>query len=87
MSSRKVALQRIAKAMSVGDMDHVPEWFTEDFTLHDPSPYAALKRGGGPAPLLARLEALIRTQREPSAPRAQPKALPPPSGLPGEQTG
>jgi predicted ester cyclase len=23
--------------MSAGDIDHVPEWFTEDFKLHDPS--------------------------------------------------
>ena len=23
--------------MSTGDLDHVSEWFTEDFQLHDPS--------------------------------------------------
>jgi hypothetical protein len=37
MSSKKAVLLRIAEAMSAGDIDHVPEWFTEDFKLHDPS--------------------------------------------------
>ena len=37
MSSRKAALLRIAEAMSAGDIEHVPKWFTEDFKLHDPS--------------------------------------------------
>ena len=37
MSSRKDFFLRIARAMSAGDIDHVAEWFTEDFTLHDPS--------------------------------------------------
>ena len=37
MSSKKAALLRIAQAMSDGDIEHVPEWFTEDFKLHDPS--------------------------------------------------
>jgi hypothetical protein len=30
-------LLRIAEAMSAGNIDHVPEWFTEGFKLHDPS--------------------------------------------------
>jgi predicted ester cyclase len=37
MASRKDFLLRIAAAMSAGDIDHVSEWFTEDFKLHDPS--------------------------------------------------
>jgi len=37
MSSRKNFLLRITGSMSVGDIDHVAEWFTEDFKLHDPS--------------------------------------------------
>jgi predicted ester cyclase len=37
MSSRKAALLRIAEAISAGDIEHVPEWFTEDFKLHEPS--------------------------------------------------
>jgi ketosteroid isomerase-like protein len=37
MSSRKNFLLRIAGSMSVGDIDHVAEWFTEDFKLYDPS--------------------------------------------------
>jgi predicted ester cyclase len=37
MSLRKAVLLRIAEAMSTGDIDHVSEWFTEDFKLHDPS--------------------------------------------------
>lgn len=37
MSPRKAALLRIAQAMSAGDIEHVREWFTEDFKLHDPS--------------------------------------------------
>jgi predicted ester cyclase len=37
MPSRKAFFLRIAAAMSAGDIDHVPEWFTEDFQLHDPS--------------------------------------------------
>ena len=37
MSSRKNFLLRIAGSISVGDIDHVAEWFTEDFKLHDPS--------------------------------------------------
>ena len=37
MSSRKDFLRRIAGSMSAGDIDHVAEWFTEDFKLHDPS--------------------------------------------------
>lgn len=35
--SRRAFFLRIAEAMSTGDIDHVPEWFTEDFKLHDPS--------------------------------------------------
>jgi ketosteroid isomerase-like protein len=37
MSSRKDFFRRIAKSMSTGDIDHVADWFTEDFKLHDPS--------------------------------------------------
>ena len=37
MSSRKAVLLRIAEAMSAGNIDHVHDWFTEDFKLHDPS--------------------------------------------------
>lgn len=37
MASNKAVLLRIAEAMSAGDIDHVPNWFTEDFRLHDPS--------------------------------------------------
>jgi ketosteroid isomerase-like protein len=37
MSSRKDFFLRIARSMSTGDIDHVAEWFTEDFKLHDPS--------------------------------------------------
>jgi predicted ester cyclase len=37
MSSRKDFFVRIARSMATGDIDHVPEWFTEDFKLHDPS--------------------------------------------------
>lgn len=37
MSSRKSFFQQIARSMSDGDIDHVAEWFTEDFKLHDPS--------------------------------------------------
>jgi predicted SnoaL-like aldol condensation-catalyzing enzyme len=37
MSSRKDFFLRIAKSMSSGDVDHIAEWFTEDFKLHDPS--------------------------------------------------
>ena len=37
MSSRKDFFRRIARSMSTGDIDHVAEWFTEDFKLHDPS--------------------------------------------------
>ena len=35
--SRKEFFLRIAESMSAGDIDHVAEWFTEDFRLHDPS--------------------------------------------------
>jgi ketosteroid isomerase-like protein len=35
--SRKDFFLRIAQSMSTGDIDHVAEWFTEDFKLHDPS--------------------------------------------------
>jgi predicted ester cyclase len=44
MSSRKATLLRIAQAMSAGDIEHVSEWFTEDFTLHDPS-YGGFRAG------------------------------------------
>jgi ketosteroid isomerase-like protein len=37
MSSRKDFFIRIAGSMSTGDVDHVAEWFTEDFKLYDPS--------------------------------------------------
>ena len=37
MSSRRDFFQRIAHSMSAGDIDHVADWFTEDFKLHDPS--------------------------------------------------
>src|SRR5215475_12453924 len=37
MSSQKNFLLRIAGSLSAGDIDHVAEWFTEDFKLHDPS--------------------------------------------------
>ena len=37
MSSRKDFFLWIARAMSAGGIDHVAEWFTEDFQLHDPS--------------------------------------------------
>jgi ketosteroid isomerase-like protein len=37
MSSRKPFFIRIARSMAVGDIDHVAEWFTEDFKLYDPS--------------------------------------------------
>ena len=37
MSSKKAVLMQIAEAMSVGDIDHIPDWFTENFALHDPS--------------------------------------------------
>jgi ketosteroid isomerase-like protein len=36
-SSKKAILLRITESMSAGDLDHVSEWFTEDFKLHDPS--------------------------------------------------
>jgi predicted ester cyclase len=44
MSPRKAVLLRIAEAMSAGDIDHVPEWFTEDFELHDLS-FGGLRSG------------------------------------------
>ena len=37
MSSRKEFFVRIARSMAAGDIDHVAEWFTEDFKLCDPS--------------------------------------------------
>ena len=37
MSSRKEFLLQIARSMSAGDIDHIAEWFTEKFKLHDPS--------------------------------------------------
>lgn len=37
MSSRKDFFRRIARWMSAGDYSDLAEWFTEDFTLHDPS--------------------------------------------------
>jgi predicted ester cyclase len=37
MSSKKDFFQHIARSMSAGDIDHIAEWFTEDFKLHDPS--------------------------------------------------
>lgn len=37
MSSRKQFFRRIATSMSTGDIDHIAEWFTEDFRLYDPS--------------------------------------------------
>jgi predicted ester cyclase len=37
MSSRKEFFIRIARSMAAGDIDHVADWFTEDFKLHDPS--------------------------------------------------
>lgn len=48
MSSKKDVLLRIAAAMSTGDIDHVPDWFTEDFKLHDPS-YGGFRSGHGGA--------------------------------------
>ena len=36
MSNKDLLLQA-AQAMSVGDIDHIAEWFTEDFRLHDPA--------------------------------------------------
>jgi ketosteroid isomerase-like protein len=37
MSSRKDFFLRMARSISAGDIDHVAEWFTEDFKLYDPS--------------------------------------------------
>jgi predicted ester cyclase len=37
MASRKDFFLRIARSMSARDIDHVAEWFTEDFKLHNPS--------------------------------------------------
>lgn len=37
MPSRKDFFRRFARSMSAGDVDHVAEWFTEDFRLYDPS--------------------------------------------------
>jgi ketosteroid isomerase-like protein len=34
--TQKDLFLRAAAAMSVGDIDHIAEWFTEDFRLHDP---------------------------------------------------
>jgi hypothetical protein len=34
MTSRKDFFLRIARSMSEEDIDHVAEWFTEDFKLH-----------------------------------------------------
>jgi predicted ester cyclase len=36
VSAQKNLLRQVAVALSVGDIDHVAEWFTEDFQLHDP---------------------------------------------------
>ena len=36
MSSQKALLLRVANALSTGDIEHVGEWFTEDFQLHQP---------------------------------------------------
>ena len=33
----KAFFLRVADAISAGDFDHITEWFTEDFKLHDPS--------------------------------------------------
>jgi ketosteroid isomerase-like protein len=35
--SQQDVLMRIAGSISAGDIDHVAEWFTEDFKLYDPS--------------------------------------------------
>ena len=37
MSPRKDLFLRIARSMAAGDIDHVAEWFTEEFKLYDPS--------------------------------------------------
>jgi predicted ester cyclase len=37
MSSRKDFVLRIARCTSSGDIDHVADWFTEEFELYDPS--------------------------------------------------
>jgi hypothetical protein len=37
MSSKKDFFQHITRSMSAGEIDHIAEWFTEDFKLHDPS--------------------------------------------------
>jgi predicted ester cyclase len=36
MSAQKEMLLRITATMSAGDFDHIAEWFTEDFQLHNP---------------------------------------------------
>lgn len=36
MSAQKDTLLRIAAAMSAGDIEHIAEWFTEDFQLYNP---------------------------------------------------
>jgi predicted SnoaL-like aldol condensation-catalyzing enzyme len=34
--SYEIFFQRLAAAVTVRDLDHVAEWFTEDFRLHEP---------------------------------------------------
>ena len=37
MSSQKSLLLQVAAALNADDFDHVGEWFTDDFKLHDPA--------------------------------------------------
>lgn len=37
MSPRKTILLQVAAALNADDFDHVGEWFTDDFKLHEPA--------------------------------------------------
>jgi predicted ester cyclase len=59
MSRQKALLRGMAEALAAGDADHVAEWFTEDFALHDQAFGGALHGHDGARQMLARLAEML----------------------------
>jgi hypothetical protein len=49
---------RVAAALNAGDTDHIAEWFTEDFKLHEPGVPVASKTESPSLCLVSRSTAL-----------------------------
>jgi ketosteroid isomerase-like protein len=63
MSKQKEFLRRVAAAITANDVDHIEEWFTEDFALHDPAIDSCWRGHDGARRMLQTLKEVVPEAR------------------------